>query len=136
MRLACALVIVALSASVVRAEPCDCKVIDPGKPQRHAALWTAVGAGALFAGSFALSYYEKARWNDAVQGARLSDPAAVEKANDANHAARVYGTGLFVAGTIALGVAGYLYFTAPDKEVIVAPAASSNQVGLAVAGRF
>jgi len=58
-------------------------------------------------------------------------------ANDAHNVARFYGTGLFLAGTIALGTAAYLYFSAPnERHTIISPAVSNDQAGVVFAGSF
>jgi hypothetical protein len=108
-------------------------VVERGATQRKVALWTAVGGGVLISGSLAFAAYESSRWHDAV--ARDD----VDAATDAQNAARNYGTALFVGGVAALGVATVLYFTAPrvrERNVIVAPAAGPDNLGLAISGGF
>ena len=49
------------------------------------------------------------------------------------------GTGLFAAGSITLGVAVYLYVTAPDKEIVktaIVPTAGQGGAGLALIRAF
>jgi hypothetical protein len=108
-------------------------VVERGATQRRASLWTAVGGGVLIAGSLAVAAVESSRWHDAV----ARDDA--DAATDARNAARNYGTALFVGGVAALGVATVLYFTAPrmrERNVIVAPAAGPDNLGLAITGGF
>jgi hypothetical protein len=108
-------------------------VVERGATQRKVALWTAVGGGVLIGGSLAFAAFESSRWHDAV--ARDD----VDAATDAQNAARNYGTALFVGGVAALGVATVLYFTAPrmrERNVIVAPAAGPDNLGLAISGGF
>lgn len=132
MRLASALLAVVVSVGSVHAEPAKDTVTttDPGATRRTAALWTLAGAGALFASSLTLSFYERSEYHAAV----ARDDAAA-----ANHAAlvtRYAGTGLFLAGGVAVGVALYLRATAPEKHTIIAPAVAPDSVGAVVSGRF
>ncbi len=108
-------------------------VVVRGATQRRIALWTAVGGGALIGGSLVVAAVESSRWHDAI--ARDD----IDAANRAQSAARNYGTALFVGGVAALGVATVLYFTAPrmrERNVIVAPAAGPDNLGLAISGGF
>ena len=132
MRLASALLAVAVSVGSVHAEPAKETVttVDPGASRRTAALWTAVGATGLFATSIALSLHERSVYNEAV--ARQDAPTA----NHAVLVTRYAGTGLFLAGGVAVGVALYLRATAPEKHTIIAPAIAPDSVGAVVAGRF
>jgi len=132
MRLASALLAVVVSVGVVHADPAKDKVtvVDDGAARRTAATWTLVGAGALFAGSIALSLHERSVYDSAV--ARQDAPAA----NHAVLVTRYAGTGLAVAGGLAIGVALYLRATAPEKHTIIAPAVASDSVGAVISGSF
>ena len=128
------------------AAPCACDVIDRGKGRRRAAKLTALGGVALWGSSLAVTWYARSKWADAV--ARLNaattwSPASNDLVAEANHAqniARLYGTGLFAAGTIALSVAAFLYVTAPGKEVQIrtalVPSAGDGVLGLTLTGGF
>ena len=108
-------------------------VVERGKTQRRIALWTAVGGGVLIGGSLAVSLVERNRYDAA---AARGD---IDTANDAQNVARNYGTGLFIGGVAALGVATVIYFTAPrmrERQVIVTPAAGPDNLGLAITGGF
>jgi len=138
MRLAPALLAVAVSAGSVRAEPAKDKVtvIDPGATRRTAALWTLVGAGGLVASSIALSLDEKHVYDAALAQGRTPQSAAT--ANHAVMVTRYAGTGLFVAGGVALGVALYLGITAKqmEKHTIITPAVAADSVGAVLSGHF
>ena len=130
-----ALTLALMTAQAV-ADPCNCQVVDRGKPQRHLALWVAAGGGGLLATSFALSLYEKKQWDAQQPAAQMGDMRAIDASNRAHDITKVYGTGLFALGTIGLGVATFLYLTAPDREVVIAPTVAPGQGGLSLAGRF
>jgi hypothetical protein len=53
---------------------------------------------------------------------------------------KVWGTSLFVAGAVTVGVAAVLYLTAPDKErvdrTVFVPAIGPDQVGFAITRGF
>jgi hypothetical protein len=108
-------------------------VIEHGARQRRAALWTGAAGATLVAGSLAVSFVAMKRFDAAV--AR----GDVDAANDAQSIARNVGTSMFLAGAAAAGVAAVLYISAPrlrERRVIVAPAAGSDQLGLAITGGF
>jgi hypothetical protein len=115
--------------------------LDPGRPRRQVAKWIALGGVGLYAASLGLSVYERVQYDkyvvrDANGGLTATDAMAANRARDI---ARYYGTGLFVAGTAALGVAAYMYLTAPPEVVrrtIVTPTASGDQVGVSLLGSF
>ena len=149
-------VVVALLAGGVRADPAPAPslpesatrptpvvVFDPGKPRRQTAQWLGAGALALGLASFTVSLYAKARWDDAVARMNTNDPTvrydAITDANRAHDIARWYGTGLLAGSAITLGVAGYLYFTAPAREVrrtVIVPTAGPDQLGVSIGGAF
>jgi hypothetical protein len=110
--------------------PCSCEIRDPGRSQRrNAKILAAIGVG-LGGSAFAVSAYERLQWNDAIEryeDPRTEDPERARE--DANHAvavARYVGTGLFAAGTISVGIATYLYLTAPDRELVLKTAVVPN----------
>jgi hypothetical protein len=132
MRLASALLAVVVSVGTLHAEPAKTQVtvVEDGSARRTAALWTLVGAGGLLATSVALSLHERSEYHDAL--ARQD----VSAANHAVMVTRYAGTGLFVAGGVALGVALYLRATAPEKHTIIAPAVAPDSVGAVLSGSF
>ena len=107
--------------------------IDRGRAQRRWAIGFAVGGGLLWIAANQLSWYERAEW----ERVRRDDARA---ANHAVDVARYGGTGLFAAGTISLGVALYLAFTAPRKETVHKgvwmPSVQPDRVGVALGGTF
>ena len=62
--------------------------------------------------------------------------AQATAANDARHTARVYGTGLFAVGGVALAVATYLLLSGPasHERTAIAPVVSPDQIGIALTG--
>lgn len=121
-------------------------VVDKGKPRKRAALYTAIGGGVLWVASVVVAYEEKSRWSRVSGLADMQSKGtapghdAIDTANDAKRVAQIYGTGLFIAGAVAITAAGYLYFTAPSREVIDqtvwVPTVSPDGAGLAAVGRF
>lgn len=106
--------------------------IDRGRTRRVIA-YSVGGAGvALWAASLFVSLDAK------------SSADAAEHPEDVLHyrdVARWGGTSLFVGGAAAIGVAAYLYVTAPgvervEKTMLVAPIAGTEQLGVAVRGSF
>jgi hypothetical protein len=65
---------------------------------------------------------------------------ASEYANSHYNLAQNVGTGFFIAGTVTLGVAAFLFFTAPAKErvdrTVFTPSIGPEHVGFAVSGQF
>ncbi|MGE5186287.1 MAG: tetratricopeptide repeat protein [Acidobacteriota bacterium] len=143
--------------------------IDRGRTRRRAAIYTAIGGGALLVadGIVALyayhSYHGAFFPNDAncdtnpsnldpapskhcanttgpVAKTALGDPAAVKRTTDARNLASTWGTGLFIAGAVAVGVASVLYFTAPQAEkldqTVFVPVLSPDGGGFAIMRRF
>lgn len=88
-------------------------------------LYLALGGGALLVGSLGLTLYEKSVYNQYASAARMGDRSALQHTRDANDVAKYYGSGLAIGGLVAIGAAGYLYFSAAPDHVAVA-----------VAGRF
>lgn len=115
-------------------------VIDRGRSRRRTAVVIAVGGAALYVATGVLAWHERSRWSAVADAARAHEPAAVATANDAQHVARIYVTGLFAAGTVAVAGAVFVYLTAPHPEVIdrtvLVPTVSPEGAGLAITGRF
>jgi hypothetical protein len=106
--------------------------IDRGRTRRIVA-YSLGGAGvALWAASLIVSLDAK------------SSAGAAEHPEDVLHyrdVARWGGTSLFIGGAAAIGVAAFLYTTAPgiervEKRTVVAPVVGSEQLGVAVRGSF
>lgn len=130
-------------------------VVDRGAGRRKVAIITAAGGGALMIASGILSYLWQKEYDKCAENGNLllddegnlvaSCPkreaqAAVDYANKYQKRAQIWGTSLFVAGAVAVGVAGVVYFTAPEKEridrTVFAPMISPTEIGLAASGRF
>jgi hypothetical protein len=118
------------------------EILDPGYVQRRNAVFVTAGGTMLLGASALLSYTMSRRWDAAL--ARLDagdDPQrAIDSATRAQHTAKWWGTGLFAAGAVAVGVGGYLYFTAPAKvrreRMVVVPAVDRDGVGVSIRGGF
>lgn len=106
---------------------------DPGRGSKIAAI-VLVGSGVvLWSAAFGYSFYAKGKYESAKDANEAAD------ANEYKDKARIYGTSLFVAGTVAFGVAAAVYFTRPrasDTRTAVLPMLSGDSVGLAVSGGF
>jgi tetratricopeptide (TPR) repeat protein len=140
-----------LTVSLVQGD--NSVVVDRGAGRRRAAIYTAVGGGVLLAGSLTVSIIAAAKYNNCANNGDLHqeyadcpypdiDDAqkATDYANKYQKLAQIWGTTLFVAGAVTVGVASYLYFTAPEKErvdrTVFVPAIGPDQVGFAVSGGF
>jgi hypothetical protein len=130
-------------------------VVDRGAGRRKAAIYTAIGGGALLAASGVVSGIAKLRYRDCVakdgtltpntaaspsECPGTNDLEATNYANDQQRLARRWGTGFFIAGSIAISIAAVLYFTAPEKEridrTVFTPTLGPDQIGFAVSGGF
>jgi tetratricopeptide (TPR) repeat protein len=128
-------------------------VIDRGKTRRHAAIYTAIGGGLLWAASgvvglVAKSNYDKDKVaaNAGMMGGgsdceNITDPMTpLGRACAARHLASTWGTGLFIAGSVAVAAGAVIYFTAPQPEklqqTVFTPTIDRNGFGVAVSGRF
>jgi len=113
------------------------ELVDPGQPRRlHAKLFLAGGV-TLWTVSLVTNIYARAEY-DKARAAGPGQPN-VDLANHYWRMSRYYGTGLFVAGTAAIGVAAYLYLTAPKdliRKPIVTPMVGGDQAGVSVVGSF
>jgi tetratricopeptide (TPR) repeat protein len=117
-------------------------VIDRGRGRRRTALYLAIGGGVLWIASGSYSLWQKSVYDDNVTMGmpRANIPNAAQNANAAQHNARLYGTGLFVAGSVAITIGAILYFTAPQREridqTVFIPTLGPDQVGFAATGSF
>lgn len=167
MRGALVCVIVGLLVSTVRADPFDVRnpvpdappstttidpfatkpveILDPGYSQRRLGVGFAIGGGVFLAGSLVLSRAMARRYDAALDrldhlDAGDSPASAIDDANHAQHVAKVWGTTLFAAGTLALGASLVLYVTAPAKirreQLVIAPAVDRDGAGVAISGGF
>jgi len=126
------------------------EVVDRGAGQRKIAVLTAVGGGGLLITSGALAWIAHHNYVKCMSGSTLTPgdsdcPShdvehARAYANDQYHLARYWATPIFIGGALAVGVATYLYLTAPDKERLdqtaIVPVLSPDGAGLAAVGRF
>jgi tetratricopeptide (TPR) repeat protein len=134
-------------------------VVDPGAGRRKAAIITASAGSALLVGSLVVSLVAQSRYGRCAKDGDLlsltvpdadgdlrssscpaGDQAATDYANKYQRLAQVWGTSLFVAGSVTVAVAAYLYFTAPEKErvdrTVFMPSIGPDQVGFAISRGF
>lgn len=136
-------------------------IVDAGRTKRHVAYYTAAAGGALLladavVGLYAYHEYHGAFFaNDSgcdkdptgckdpsgpVAQTALGVKSAIKQTSDAQHVAGTWGTGLFIAGALAIAAATTLYLTAPEPEkieqTVFVPVVSPDGGGLAVVGRF
>jgi len=114
---------------VVVNTPCNCEV-DGDISRLTAARITGATGIALGLSVLALGVYERDRYNAA------NERGDYKTADEARDILRYGGTGMFVAGAVSLGVSVYLYATMPERRTIVAPMASRDQLGVALAHSF
>jgi hypothetical protein len=130
------------SASVtVDSEPAI-KTIDPGYSRRRLGTLVAASAIVFWGTSFAVSYTAAQRFKVDVElvDAGIDVRNATRDADRAAEIGRTWGTGLFAAGVVAIGVGSYLYLTAPKKfrreRVTVVPAVGGDGLGVTLSGGF
>jgi hypothetical protein len=108
-------------------------VVDRGAGRRHAALYLTIGGGVLWGATGVVAYLAKTNYDDN----KVSNPGTANKWVDR---AEIWGTGLFIAGGVAISTAAILYFTAPQKErieqTVFVPTVSPDGFGFAATGRF
>ena len=107
-------------------------MVDPGKGRRRLAY--IVGAGGVVIWGVTLWYGLAAR-------SKYEDMPNKDNYDDAYRKLRFYDTGLFIAGTAAVGAAFVLFFTAPKpyrerKQQAFVPLVSPDQVGFGYARSF
>jgi len=119
-------------------------VTHPGRDQRRAAAAIALGGLVLGGVAFGMCMYERGQWEDArlrLDGATTGE-ARIDAQDDANHAADVAkyaGTAMFAGSVLAVGVAAYLYFSAPretHRTIIIGPTVTPTSGGLGLSGAF
>ena len=110
---------------------------DPGKGRRRLAY--IVGAGGVVLWGITLAYGLVVRDRYETEGGKYNGPNGYD---DAKNDLRYKGTGLFIAGTLAVGAAIVLYVTAPKpyrermEQAHVTPIVTPDQVGLGYATSF
>jgi hypothetical protein len=127
-------VVVAFPTTAIPRPEAPAPVAVEGDGRRGAALYVAIGAGALGAASLGVTLYEKHVYNDNKAAAMAGDAAALDRTRHATEVARDWGTGLVIGGALAAGVAAYLFFT--SSETSVAPVVAPGQAGAVVTRRF
>lgn len=116
-------------------------IVDRGRGRRRTALYLAIGGGVLWGASAVVSGWAKSKYNSANAIFVITQsPEDASKVNHYKDIARYYGTGLFVAGAVAIGVGAMLYFTAPQRErvdqTVFVPTIGPDQLGFAASGSF
>jgi hypothetical protein len=118
------------------------EILDPGHSQRRIGTWVAVGGGVFVAAGLVLSRQMAHRYKAAVEriDAGRDVASATADANAAAETAKLWGTGLFVTGTVAVATGLCLYLRAPAKirreQVVVAPIVERDGGGFAISGGF
>jgi hypothetical protein len=122
------------TVQIVMSDEVAAPLIDPGKGRRRAAY--ILGAAGVVAWGASLAYGLSVRkaYEDEEAPYDGSDGYDV-----AQRRLRIWGTGIFAAGTIAVGAAFYLYFTAPKayrEQNALAPVVGRDLLGLSFSGSF
>ncbi|HEY0253084.1 MAG TPA: tetratricopeptide repeat protein [Kofleriaceae bacterium] len=121
----------------------DSVVIDRGSNRRKIAVYTAIGGGLLMVASGVVSLVERSDYNHCVSDNMVqlqNSGCTYDSVEHDRKVARWVGTPLFAAGAVAVGVAAFVYLTAPTRERVnqtaFVPTVSGDGVGLAAVGRF
>jgi tetratricopeptide (TPR) repeat protein len=127
----------------------DTMVVDQGAGRRKIAIITAATGGALMITSGIISLVARNRYkkiledNPTIQvGTPCPDglTAQCNQANDEQKLASHWGTPMFIAGAALVGIATYVYLTAPQAERVqrtaFVPTVSPDGIGLVAVGRF
>jgi hypothetical protein len=128
----------------------DTMVVDEGAGRRKIAIITAATGGALMITSGIISLVARNRYttiiNNKAYGIMAGVPCPVDQtehcneANDQQKLASHWGTPMFIGGALLVGVATYVYLTAPQAERVqrtaFVPTLSPDGIGLAAIGRF
>lgn len=126
----------------------DTVVVDPGAGRRKIAIATASAGTALMIGSGIISYIARRHYNRVLHDNGLSagvpcppdKTAACMEANDQQALASHWGTPMFIGGALLVGVATYVYLTAPQAERVArtafVPTLAPDGIGVAAVGRF
>jgi tetratricopeptide (TPR) repeat protein len=114
--------------------------VDRGKTRRTYGLAIGIGGiAALTTGSVWVGI-ERSLYFKYRDAALKGDLNAIQRTNDAIHAARWYCTPLIVGGLLATAAGAYMYFGAPSKErieqTVFAPTVSPEGIGFAASGSF
>ena len=109
---------------------------DPGKSRRRISYIVGAGGVLLWGATLTYGLVVRSRYNDLDDGHYDGETGF----DDAKRDLRRNATGLFVAGTAAVGAAVYLYFTAPkayrERPQVVTPMVSPDHVGIGYSGSF
>ena len=111
-------------------------MVDPGKGRRRLAY--IVGAGGVVVWGITLTYGLVVR--NRYETTNDGHYEGSDGYDNAKHDLRVYGTGLFVVGTAAVGAAVVLYLTAPkayrERREAFLPVVTPDQVGFGYTRAF
>jgi hypothetical protein len=131
----------------------DTVVVDTGAGRRKIAVITAATGGALMITSGIISLIARREYNKTLDNIRamtpgwsvgtacpVADTALCAHANDQQKLASHWGTPMFIGGALLVGVATYVYLTAPQAERVqrtaFIPTLSPDGIGLTAVGRF
>lgn len=126
----------------------DTVVVDRGAGRRKVAIITASTGSALMIASGIISLVARNRYNKILKdnGLTAGQPCppgktpACNQANDQQKLASHWGTPLFVGGIAMVGIATYVYLSAPQPERVArtafVPTVTPDSFGLAAVGHF
>ncbi|MFT3697529.1 MAG: hypothetical protein QM831_30580 [Kofleriaceae bacterium] len=120
----------------------DSVIVDRGHERRKKAVYLAIGGGALMVASGIVSLVARQRYFACVDGGFVKDGTCTTENTPENEKwnARWIGTPLFGVGLAAVGVATYIYLSAPTRERVnqtaIVPTVSGDGAGLAAVGSF
>ena len=112
-------------------------LLDPGKGRRRLAYIVGAGGVVLYGVTLGYGLWVRSRYNN--MESPYNGTGGFEKAEDD---LRYKGTGLFIAGTAAIGAAVVLFLTAPKpyrerpQQTTVMPIVTPDQVGVGYARSF
>jgi len=120
-------------------------IVDRGKDRRRNGIIVGIAGAVVFGVGGGLALYERGVYQNhketynspAPKGGMKQD---LDDANNAVKVTRYWGTGLVTAGLAGIGVAAFLYFTAPQPErvdqTVFAPVIAPDQIGFALTRSF
>ena len=131
----------------------DTMIVDEGAGRRKIAIITAATGGALMITSGIISLVARREYNKTLDDIRamtpgwtpgtqcpIEDTALCNHANDQQKLASHWGTPMFIGGAALVGIATYVYLSAPQAERVqrtaFVPTLSPDSIGLTAVGQF
>lgn len=123
--------------AIVMVNEIEPPLVDAGKGRRRLAYIVGAGGVVLYGVTLGYGLLVRSRYNDQNDG-HYDGTGGFKRAEDD---LKFKGTGLFIAGTAAVGAAIVLYLTAPKpyrerREQVVTPIVTPDQVGVGYARSF